>query len=51
MRDAAYRVSGVLTNTDNVMNNTFWVGIHPAMTKEMLEFMSNKIEVYLGLNF
>lgn len=48
---ATYRISGDLTNTDNVMNNTFWVGVQPALTREMLEFAANKIETYLGVNF
>jgi len=26
MIEANYRISGDLTNTDNVMNNTFWIG-------------------------
>ena len=51
MVNAKYRVSGVLTNTDNVMNNTFWIGVQPALTPEMLEFVASKIETYLGLNF
>jgi CDP-6-deoxy-D-xylo-4-hexulose-3-dehydrase len=45
-----YRISGDLTNTDNVMNNTFWIGVQPALTKEMLEFVATKIEKYLGVN-
>ena len=45
------RISGDLSNTDNVMNNTFWIGVQPALTKEMLEFVVQKIETYLGLNF
>jgi len=51
MIDAQYRVSGELTNTDNVMNNTFWIGVQPALTKEMLEFVVSKIETFLGVNF
>jgi CDP-6-deoxy-D-xylo-4-hexulose-3-dehydrase len=51
MVDAKYRVSGELTNTDNVMNNTFWIGVQPALTREMLEFVVEKIESYLGINF
>jgi CDP-6-deoxy-D-xylo-4-hexulose-3-dehydrase len=46
-----YRISGDLTNTDNVMNNTFWIGVQPALTPEMLEFAAQKIEAYLGVNF
>ena len=34
-----YRVSGNLTTTDFVMNNTFWVGVYPGMTDEMIDYM------------
>lgn len=51
MAGVNYRVSGDLTNTDNVMNNTFWIGVQPALTDEMLEFVARKIEGYLGINF
>lgn len=50
MVGANYRVSGELTNTDNVMNNTFWIGVQPALTEEMLEFVVSKIEAFLGIN-
>jgi CDP-6-deoxy-D-xylo-4-hexulose-3-dehydrase len=46
-----YRISGNLTNTDKVMKNTFWIGVHPSLTREMLEFASSKIENFLGVNF
>lgn len=46
-----YRVSGDLVNTDTVMNNTFWIGVQPALTEEMLEFSAGKIETFLGVNF
>lgn len=51
MINTLYRVSGSLPNTDKVMNNTFWIGVQPALTKEMLEFVAQKIETYLGVNF
>jgi len=50
MIGANYRISGDLNNTDNVMNNTFWIGVQPALTGEMLEFAAQKIEAYLGVN-
>ncbi|MDE7311940.1 MAG: lipopolysaccharide biosynthesis protein RfbH [Eubacterium sp.] len=34
-----YRVSGGLENTDRVMNDAFWVGVYPAMTDEILDFI------------
>jgi CDP-6-deoxy-D-xylo-4-hexulose-3-dehydrase len=51
MKNANYRISGNLINTDNVMNNTFWIGVQPALTEEMLDYAAAKIETYLGLNF
>jgi CDP-6-deoxy-D-xylo-4-hexulose-3-dehydrase len=35
-----YRVVGVLTNTDFVMNNVFWVGTFPGLTTEMLDYIA-----------
>lgn len=51
MANVRYRVSGDLVNTDNVMNNTFWIGVQPALTKEMLEYVAVQIETFLGVNF
>jgi CDP-6-deoxy-D-xylo-4-hexulose-3-dehydrase len=51
MSNTKYRVSGELIHTDNVMNNTFWIGVQPALTEEMLDFVVKKIESYLGINF
>jgi CDP-6-deoxy-D-xylo-4-hexulose-3-dehydrase len=51
MKGKNYRVSGELTNTDVVMNDSFWIGVYPGLTKEMLDFTVEKIETYLGVNF
>ena len=51
MIGAKYRISGDLTNTDKVMNSTFWIGVQPALTKEMLEFTAHKIKTFLGVDF
>ena len=40
---AAYRVIGDLHNTDYIMNNTFWVGVYPGMTEEMIDYMAQMI--------
>jgi CDP-6-deoxy-D-xylo-4-hexulose-3-dehydrase len=32
------------------MNNTFWIGVQPALTIEMLEFAASTVENYLGIN-
>lgn len=38
-----YRVVGELTNTDRIMNDTFWVGVYPGMTDEMIDYMAKCI--------
>ena len=39
----AYRVVGNLDNTDFIMNNSFWIGVYPGMTDEMLDYMAQCI--------
>jgi len=51
MQGQNYRISGELRNTDTVMKHTFWIGVQPALTLEMLEFAAQKIESYLGVAF
>ncbi|GHT97825.1 lipopolysaccharide biosynthesis protein RfbH [Spirochaetia bacterium] len=36
---SGYRVVGTLENTDRIMNNTFWIGVYPGMTDEMIDRM------------
>jgi CDP-6-deoxy-D-xylo-4-hexulose-3-dehydrase len=38
-----YRVIGNLPNTDYVMNQVFWIGVYPGLTKEMLDFAAESI--------
>lgn len=47
----SYRVSGDLHNTDTVMNHTFWIGVQPALTQDMLDFAAARIRAYLGVDF
>lgn len=46
-----YRVVGELTNTDRIMNQTFWIGIYPGLTKEHLDYVISKFEEIFGLSF
>lgn len=39
----AYRVSGGLENTDFIMNNTFWIGVYPGMTDQMIDYMAQEV--------
>ena len=50
-QNVEYRVVGELTNTDIIMNNTFWIGVYPGLTKEHLDFVIAKFEEFFGLNF
>ena len=38
-----YRVVGTLENTDRIMRDTFWVGVYPGMTDEMIDYMAMTI--------
>ena len=44
-----YRVVGELSNTDIIMNNTFWVGVYPGMTNEKLDYMIKTIKEAIEL--
>lgn len=44
----AYRVAGELKNTDYIMKNTFWVGVYPGMTDEMIDCMADTILEAIG---
>jgi len=46
-----YRVIGKLKNSDRIMNQTFWIGVYPGLTEEMLSFVVDKIESFFGVNF
>ena len=38
-----YRVVGDLKNTDRIMQDTFWVGVYPGMSDEMIDYMAKTI--------
>jgi len=45
-RNIEHRVIGDLKNSDLVMNNTFWLGVYPGLTHEMLTYVSDVIHEY-----
>lgn len=46
MREAnqGFRIVGELKNTDRIMMDTFWVGVYPGMTDEMIDYMAKVIK-------
>jgi CDP-6-deoxy-D-xylo-4-hexulose-3-dehydrase len=49
MKGRNFRVSGKLTNTDTVMNNTFWIGVYPGLNESMFDFVIEKIGLFFGV--
>ncbi|NEX21698.1 lipopolysaccharide biosynthesis protein RfbH [Thiorhodococcus mannitoliphagus] len=47
MTGCTYRTSGELTNSDIVMNQTFWLGVYPGLSEEMLDYAASRIETCL----
>ncbi len=43
-----YRVVGDLPNTDFVMNNVFWIGVYPALTRPMLDYVAETIHAFIS---
>lgn len=50
-RDRTYRIAGDLAKTDRITSQTFWVGVHPGLDLERLDFMVDKLEQFFGVNF
>lgn len=42
-----YKVIGDLINTDIIMNNSFWIGVYPGMTNDMLNYIIRKIKDFV----
>lgn len=42
-----YRVIGDLTNTNEVMNNSFWIGVYPGIGAEKIRYVSNVLRCFL----
>ena len=38
-----FRVIGDLKVTNEIMENSFWIGVYPGMTDEMIDYMSSSI--------
>jgi CDP-6-deoxy-D-xylo-4-hexulose-3-dehydrase len=47
MAGRAYRVSGELTVADNIMTNSFWVGVYPGLTPAHIDYMLDLIHDFV----
>jgi CDP-6-deoxy-D-xylo-4-hexulose-3-dehydrase len=41
-----YRIVGTLDTTDRIMNDSFWIGVYPGMTDEMIDKMIETIQEF-----
>jgi CDP-4-dehydro-6-deoxyglucose reductase, E1 len=46
-KDIDFRIVGDLTNTDIVMTRSFWVGVYPGLTKQMLDYVISSISDFM----
>jgi CDP-6-deoxy-D-xylo-4-hexulose-3-dehydrase len=51
MKGRTYRSVGALEVTDVIMKDTFWVGVHPGLDEERLDYVAEKIEQFFGIGF
>jgi len=47
MKGREFRTVGDLANTNVIMNNTFWLGLHPALGEEMLEYVVDRLKKFV----
>ncbi len=50
-KNIKYRISGNLTNTDVIMNNTFWIGVYPGLTDEMIKYVLKTFDNFISKLF
>ena len=49
--EVQYRIVSELRNTDIIMKNTFWLGVYPGLSTDMLDFVADQLELYFGVGF
>ena len=47
MLNKKFRIVGNLSNTTNIMNNTFWIGLYPGLTHQQLDFVTDQIKNFV----
>jgi CDP-6-deoxy-D-xylo-4-hexulose-3-dehydrase len=47
-KDVDFRIVGDLTNTDIVMTRSFWVGVYPGLTTQMMDYVIESITDFMS---
>ena len=47
-KNKKYLVNNSLINADKVMNDTFWIGVYPGITDEMIQYVEEKFDEFLS---
>lgn len=47
-QNSLYRVVGDLTHTNRILRDTFWIGVYPGMTEDMLAYMADMLKEALS---
>ena len=51
MKNQRFRLGSELKQTDRIMNDTFWIGVYPGLTFEMLDYAADAIGTFFGVGF
>jgi CDP-6-deoxy-D-xylo-4-hexulose-3-dehydrase len=47
-KDVDFRVVGDLTNTDVIMTSSFWIGVYPGLTTQMMDYVIDSITDFMS---
>jgi CDP-6-deoxy-D-xylo-4-hexulose-3-dehydrase len=47
MQGRPFRVAGGLSVTDSIARGTFWTGVYPGLTREMLEYTAASVRQFI----
>lgn len=51
MQGRSHRVAGTLANADIITERSFWIGVYPGLSTEMLDYAADRISQFLGVGF
>lgn len=50
-QDRKFRVASDLQRSDTIMERTFWIGVYPGLSEDMLDYVADRIETFCGIKF